>query len=133
MSSARHQARVAAVQLLYAFDMGASAPEKILEENKLADKYKAFAVEMYSGALANLSAIDARIVATINKDWTIERLGRVERAILRLACFELLFCQTDSPIVINEAVMLAKEFADDDAPKLINGMLETVRREKAAQ
>lgn len=133
MSSARHQARVAAVQMLYAFDMGSSAPEKILEENKLADKYKAFALEAFNGAASNLAAIDSRISATINKDWTIERLGRVERAILRLACFELLFSQTDSPIVINEAVMLAKELADDDAPKLINGMLEAVRREKAAK
>lgn len=102
-----------------------------MEENKLGEKYKAFALELYGGAKAYGDQINARLSAVLPDQWPIERLGCVERAILRLACYELLFSALDAPVVINEAVELAKELADDNAPTLINGILETIRKNRA--
>jgi N utilization substance protein B len=132
--SARHQARLIAVQMLYAYDMIDQTQDSahFLEESKLSDKYKTFACNLFEGVCAQLESIDRRLRLSLNKDWEIDRLGRVERSILRLGCYELLFTAIDPPIAISEAVELAKEMADDNAPKLINGVLETIRKERTA-
>ncbi|EOX5888057.1 transcription antitermination factor NusB, partial [Campylobacter coli] len=60
----------------------------------------------------------------------IEKLGHIERAILRLGAYELLFTDTPNAIVINEAIELAKELANDNSPKFINGVLDTLVKAK---
>ena len=60
------------------------------------------------------------------KDWSLERLLKTDRIILRMATFEILNSYTPSKVVINEAVELAKQFSDDDHYKFINGVLSNI-------
>jgi N utilization substance protein B len=64
------------------------------------------------------------------KDWDYEGIGKVEKAIMRLGAYEILVAKTDKAIIINEAVELAKELADEKSPQFINGVLDALDKEK---
>ena len=129
----RHHARMAVVSLLYAFDLGngntVEHTSEILEEKKIRNKQKDFALELYEGVMANLEACDKAIIENL-KEWDFERLGSIERATLRLASFEILFGDLDSAVVINEAVEITKSFGTEQSPKFINGVLDAVSKNK---
>ena len=63
------------------------------------------------------------------ENWAFERIAKVDLAILRLAVYELKFAATPTPVVINEAIELAKEYASDDSKRFINGMLDRIAKE----
>ena len=125
----RHHARKAVVGLLYAYDLGneeiAKFSEDILEESKIRNKQREFSLRLFKGTVDNLEAIDEEIQKHL-KSWDYSSLGKVEKAILRLGSFEILFDQIERAIIINEAVELAKELADEKSPKFINGVLDAV-------
>jgi N utilization substance protein B len=125
----RHQARKAVVGLLYAYDLGNINIEKfsedILEERKIRNKQREFSLRLFKGTIQNLDKIDAEIQKHL-KGWDYNSLGKVEKAILRVATFEILFDKIERAIIINEAVELAKELADEKSPKFINGVLDAV-------
>lgn len=129
----RQQARMAVVSLLYAFDLGngniAEHTDEILEEKKIRNKQKDFALTLYEGVMANIKAVDKAIIANL-KDWDFERLGAIERATLRLAAYEILFGDLDSAVVINEAVEITKAFGTEQSPKFINGVLDAISRDR---
>ena len=129
----RHHARMAVVSLLYAFDLGngntAEHTAEILEEKKIRNKQKDFALDLYAGVMENLDACDEQIIEHL-KDWDFERLGSIERATLRLAAYEILFGKLDSAVVINEAVEITKAFGTEQSPKFINGVLDAISRDK---
>ena len=129
----RHHARMAVVSLLYAFDLGngntAEHTDEILEEKKIRNKQKDFALDLYEGVMSNLDACDKQIVEHL-KEWDFERLGSIERATLRLASYEILFGQLDSAVVINEAVEITKAFGTEQSPKFINGVLDAIAKDK---
>ncbi len=64
------------------------------------------------------------------KDWTIDRLGNTDQAILRIGIYELLYTKTPEVVCINEAIELAKKYSDDDVRKMINGVLDKVYHNK---
>ncbi|MFP3394393.1 transcription antitermination factor NusB, partial [Brevibacillus sp. SIMBA_076] len=79
--------------------------------------------QLVTGTLEHIEDIDALLVENL-KNWRLDRLGNVERTILRMATFELLYVETiPENVTINEAVELAKSFADEEAGKLVNGVL----------
>ena len=125
----RHQARSAVIGLLYAYDLGneniAKFSDEILEESKIRNKQRAFSNELFSGTVENLEKLDTEIVAHL-KEWDYETIGKVEKAIMRLGAYEILIAGTDRAIIINEAVELAKELADEKSPKFINGVLDAI-------
>jgi len=129
----RQQARMAVVSLLYAYDLGngntSEHSEEILEEKKIRNKQKDFALDLYAGVMENLEACDKAIVEHL-KEWDFERLGSIERATLRLASYEILFSQLDSAVIINEAVEITKAFGTEQSPKFINGVLDAVSKAK---
>lgn len=129
----RHHARMAVVSLLYAFDLGngntAQHTDEILEEKKIRNKQRDFALDLYSGVMSNLDACDEKIIAHL-KDWDFKRLGSIERATLRLAAYEILFGELDSAVVINEAVEITKAFGTEQSPKFINGVLDAISKDK---
>ena len=129
----RHHARMAVVSLLYAFDLGngntAEHTDEILEEKKIRNKQKDFALDLYEGVMSNLDACDKQIVEHL-KEWDFERLGSIERATLRLASYEILFGSLDSAVVINEAVEITKAFGTEQSPKFINGVLDAIAKDK---
>ena len=125
----RHQARTAVVGLLYAYDLGneniAKFSDEILEEDKIRNKQREFSHQLFNGTVENLKMLDEEIEKHLN-DWDYDSIGKVEKAILRLGAYEILVAKTDRAIIINEAVELAKELADDKSPKFINGVLDAI-------
>jgi N utilization substance protein B len=128
----RHHARMAVVSLLYAYDLGngniAEHTDEILEEKKIRNKQKDFALALFDGVMQNLEACDKAIVEHL-KEWDFERLGSIERATLRLASYEILFGELDPAVVINEAVEITKAFGTEQSPKFINGVLDAIAKD----
>ena len=125
----RTQARESVIGLLYAYDLGnegiAKFVDDILEEKKIRNKQKDFALNLFNGTIENLEKIDAEITSHLNQG-TMEDIGSVEKSILRLAIYEILFEDLQKAIVINEAIELSKKLASDGAPKFVNGLLDKV-------
>lgn len=130
----RHHARMAVVSLLYAYDLGnksiAEYSDEILEDKKIRNKQKEFAMTLFRGVMEHLEEVDASIVKHL-KEWDFDRLGSIERATLRLGAYETLYSGLDSAVVINEAIEVAKAFGTEQSPKFINGVLDAIAREKA--
>jgi transcription antitermination protein NusB len=122
----RREARRAAVFLLYQWDV-TETPLGSLFEGEV-DEYTKRVAEAVA---AHAAEIDARITAASN-DWPADRLGAVERNVLRVAVEELDTAEVPPEVVLDEAVTLAKRYASDDAGKLVNGILGRIVREKAA-
>ncbi len=131
----RHHARMAVVSLLYAFDLGngntSEHTSEILEEKKIRNKQKDFALDLYEGVMEHLESVDKAIVEHL-KEWDFERLGTIERATLRLAGYEILFTELDDAVIINEAVEITKAFGTEQSPKFINGVLDAISKDKKA-
>jgi N utilization substance protein B len=125
----RHQARTAVVGLLYAYDLGneniAQFADDILEADKIRNKQREFSHALFAGTIEHLDRLDAEIEKHL-KEWRYDKIGKVEKAILRLGAYEILIAGTDRPIIINEAVNLAKELADEKSPQFINGVLDAI-------
>lgn len=130
----RHQARTAVVGLLYAYDLGneniSKFSDEILEADKIRNKQRAFSHNLFDGTIQNLEIIDTEIQKYL-KGWDYNSIGRVEKAILRLATYEIMIEGVDKRIIINEAIELAKALADDKSPKFINAVLDSVGKEEA--
>jgi N utilization substance protein B len=129
----RHQVRESVVGLLYAVDMGNEEIDKfveeIFEEKKIRNQQRAFALSLYQGIRENIKTIDSALNEQL-KEWELSKLGTVERAILRLGAYELLFSDVDDAVVINEAIELAKELGNDTSPKFVNGVLDALKKGK---
>jgi N utilization substance protein B len=127
----RTQARESVIGLLYAYDLGneeiAKFSDIILEDKKIRNKQKEFAMNLFNGTLENIEKIDIEIAEHLKKR-EISDVGFVEKAILRLSIYELLFTELDKPIIINEAIELSKRLAIDNAPKFINGVLDSIEK-----
>jgi N utilization substance protein B len=125
----RTQARESVIGLLYAYDLGnegiAKFVDEILEEKKIRNKQKDFALKLFNGSIENLEKIDTEIISHLNQG-TLEDIGSVEKSILRLAIYEILFEDLPKAVVINEAIELSKKLASDGAPKFVNGLLDKV-------
>ena len=129
----RHQARMAVVSLLYAYDLGnqsiADFSDEIMEEKKIRNKQRDFAMDLFRGVVEHLEKIDEAIVKHL-KDWDFDRLGSIERATLRLGEYEIMFGELDSAVIINEAIEVTKAFGSEQSPKFINGVLDAISKEK---
>lgn len=130
----RHQVRESIVGLLYAEDIGNIGNNKfrdeIFEEKKIRNQQKDFAISLYEGVQENIEEIDIALDRHL-KEWNLENIGNIERAILRLGTYELLYTKLDSAVIINEAIELAKKLCNETSPKFVNGVLDAVLKEKA--
>ncbi|DAB31469.1 MAG TPA: transcription antitermination factor NusB [Sulfurospirillum sp. UBA11407] len=129
----RHQVRESIVGLLYASDIGNEGIDKFLddifEEKKIRNKQKEFALDLYNGIKLHLEEVD-KIINLYLKEWDLANIGNIERAILRLGAYELLYSELDDAVVINEAIELAKKLCNDTSPKFINGVLDAIKTNK---
>ena len=127
----RTQARESVIGLLYAYDLGNEGivkfVDEILEDKKIRNQQKEFALKIFNGTVENIEAIDNEIKAHLNQG-TLEDIGSVEKSILRLAVYEILFENLQKAIVINEAIELSKRLASDGAPKFINAILDQIKK-----
>ncbi|MBU6299936.1 MAG: transcription antitermination factor NusB [Verrucomicrobia bacterium] len=133
MANSRRRGREAALQLLFASDL----------ENQLADgqnreafwelctanpKGRKFAEDLVDGVLRHLLLIDQALAACL-ENFEVNRLAAVDRNLLRLATFELLFVpDVPPPVVINEAIEIAKAFGTPDSGRFVNGVLDQIRK-----
>ncbi|MDE5602917.1 MAG: transcription antitermination factor NusB, partial [Helicobacter sp.] len=127
----RSQVRRVVIQLLYAYGSGndkiGDFIEEVLQEQKIKNTQKQFAMNLFFGAIHHLKEIDLRITHQL-KEWNFSRIGEMEKAILRLGVYEIIYTPTDKAIVINEALEIAKNFCNDNSTKFINGVLDGVCR-----
>ncbi|HEY8028668.1 MAG TPA: transcription antitermination factor NusB [Gaiellaceae bacterium] len=124
--TSRREARRAAVFLLYQWDVTGSELGSLYDGD--VDEYTRTLTEAVA---AHAPELDARITAA-SDDWPADRLGAVERNILRVALEELDAGDVPNEVVLDEAITLAKRYASDDAGRLVNGILGRIVREKAA-
>ena len=123
----RRTAREKALQALFQIDLAQTDVQDAINnvlENQPKDAYLEFLVV---GAVENLEKIDEIIKANL-ENWTIERLGNIDRNILRIATFEMLK-STDVPVnvVIDESIEIAKVYGDDQSSKFVNAVLSKVK------
>lgn len=133
MSSARTNARKAAVQALYQWQMtGQSLVEierQFKEEDRLKDAQKSYFTELFHGVPKNLAEIDLALTEFVDRP--VDMIDPVERAILRIGVYELIN-RLDMPyrVVLNEGINLAKYFGADGSHKYVNGILDKVAQQK---
>lgn len=132
--AARSKARKRALDVLYESDLRATDPLTTLAERiRLADPpVNDYTVELVEGVQAHHDRIDA-ILTEYAEGWTVARMPDVDRAILRLGVYELLWRdEVPDPVAIDEAVELAKSLSTDESPRFVNGVLARVLRDRPA-
>ncbi len=129
----RRRARESAIQCLYQWEVTGADPELILQgywesRGRVDADLKRFAESLVLGTVAHAEEIDA-MISKQSLHWRMERLGLVEKSILRLGGYELIYeDETPAAVVIDEAVELSKRFADAEAGPFINGVLDGMRK-----
>ena len=139
MASNRHLGRIVALQTLYEFEFRTQSEDKTVDIDEILqrnlDRYKdeiddtTFVQELVAGTSEHQSELDDKI-RPMAPEWPLEQVARVDRNILRLGLYELLYRSEQVPpkVAINEAVELAKAFGSDNSSKFINGVLGTAYR-----
>ncbi len=139
MASNRHLGRIVALQSLYEYEFRISSEDKSAEIDEILsrnlERYqeeiddKEFVSGLVHGTLENQEALDNHI-RPLAPEWPLEQIARIDRNILRLGLYELLYRADQVPpkVAINEAVELAKAFGSDNSSKFINGVLGTAYR-----
>lgn len=129
----RHRARARAVDLLFEAEAKDTDPSRLVSERIVQAEFNpeipavpGYTTEIVGGVADNRERVDSVIADHLHK-WTLERLPAVDRAVLRVAVWELLFADDVPPFVaVDEAVELAKELSTDDSPAFVNGVLGSV-------
>ncbi len=124
----RHEAREAILRLLYRLEFKDVSLEELLSEEDLNDQ-EDFVRERLRGIMAHREEID-HIIDRRAEGWGIDRLAAVDRNILRLGIYEILYTDIPPEVAIDEAVELAKEYGTENAPAFINAILDRVWKEK---
>jgi N utilization substance protein B len=130
----RHQAREAALQILYFCEV-AHAPADVAMEAffrehapEASEPTRAFAEQLVRGTLADAAELDA-LIAAHSQNWRLERLATIDRLILRLASWELQQGPDSPPaVVMDEAIELARTFSTDGSVAFVNGVLDAMRK-----
>ena len=136
MASNRHLGRMLALQTLYEYEFRTQSDDKWADASEILkrnlDRYKSsvddvdFIDRLVQGVLKQQGQLDEKL-QPLAPEWPLEQIARIDRAVLRLGLYELIYSQDEVPhkVVINEAVELAKAFGSDNSGKFINGVLGT--------
>jgi transcription antitermination protein NusB len=136
-AAARRRAREAALQMLYQWEIGRVSPgDTILtywsardQAEDVGDRHREFANALLRGTTGRVEEID-RLLGSSAQNWRVERMAVLDRAVLRLATYELLAePATPAKVVINEALELARAYSGEEAVLFVNGVLDGVRKE----
>ena len=131
----RTQAREYALQILYQIDVRNDPEDKILvdfwKNIEAEPEVSDFAAKLVIGTIRNKKKVD-EMISKYASNWKLNRMAVIDRNVLRMAAYELLFCEDIPPKVsINEAVDLAKKFGDTESGKFVNGILDKINKEEA--
>jgi N utilization substance protein B len=135
MMTRRSRAREVALQLLYQRDLNPRADRPDVErftKDRLRDPaLESFALDLYDGVLAHQAEIDRRLGEAAS-NWRLPRMTAVDRNVLRLGSFEVLFAPETPPgVALNEAIELARRYGSADSPAFVNGVLDKLRQSAA--
>lgn len=133
----RTVSREFALQVLYQVDITRDTPEAALEnfwsvrsQEEIGAELKEFTSKLVKGVVSNMAEIDKKI-SEYAANWQLKRMAVVDRNIMRMGCFEIIYCDDiPSKVSINEAVDLAKKFSGIEAGKFVNAILDKVKIEK---
>lgn len=130
--SSRRKSRELALQMLFQWEVGGHAPERVLDLVRRSQKSEAdvdpFACSLFEGTLREIESLD-RLVRHHAEHWRLERMAAVDRNILRLALYELIHHpETPHAVVINEALEIARRFSGADSVEFVNGVLDAIRK-----
>lgn len=134
----RSRAREVALQLLFQRDVNPGVPRSAVErfvQERLGDPaLNQFCLRMYDGVLQHIAAIDSRLTGAA-ENWRLARMAIVDRNVLRLGAYEVLFAveETPGPVALNEAIELARRFGSADSPGFVNGVLDNLLRARKAE
>ena len=126
----RHAARELALKALFAYDVGKNEPgmimELLFEEEIIDTTSKEFSVYLVEGVIENMATID-QMIEKYALEWALDRMPAVDRNIMRVALFEILF-SPDIPkaVIINEAIELAKAYGSEDSARFVNGIVGNI-------
>lgn len=128
MSSRRHQAREVVLQMLFQKDLNPDVSpdmirEQIQEMLENNEQLCRFAWGLFAGTMESRKIIDQKI-ESVAANWTVSRMPPTDRNAIRLGAFELLFTDTPHPVVIDEALELAKSFGSAQSAAFVNGILD---------
>jgi N utilization substance protein B len=127
----RSRAREVALQLLFERDFNPKVPRPVIERfagERLRDPgLTPFCLGLYDGVLAHAGEIDQRL-ATAAENWRLPRMAAVDRNVLRLGAYELLYTpETPAGVVLDEAIELARRYGSADSPGFVNGVLDSLK------
>ena len=127
-SSSRSKARKRALDILFEAELRGIDPVATLEERAAAadPPVREYTTKLVRGVVAHASEIDARISACLAPGWTLPRMPRVDRNVLRIAVFEIDYGEVPDAVAVSEAVQLVSELSTEDSPAFVNGVLRTV-------
>ena len=132
--STRRQARECALQMLYTFDNCQMDEKNIFkcfdEILPVESAYREFAVNIFRGVCSYQDRIDS-LIEKYADNWEIDRMATIDRNIMRIAAYEMLYTK-DTPVsvIIDEAVEIAKRFSNKDSSKFVNGILDKLKDER---
>jgi N utilization substance protein B len=129
--SLRTKSREFAMQMLFQWDMSqqefAKLEARFWKSAMAAVKTRAFANQLFEGAAKDVARLD-EIIGKHCENWRFERLAAIDRAILRLAIYEMGAADTPAKVVLNEAVDLAKKYSSEESGGFVNGVLDSIRK-----
>jgi N utilization substance protein B len=131
----RRKAREYALQGLYMCELRAPGDGNFLEtakslswvEENIAEDIRTFSVMLIEGTVEKTAEIDA-LIDKYSKNWKLERLSAVDKSILRMSIFELLYASIPAAVAINEGIELAKIYGGDGSGQFINGILDAINK-----
>jgi transcription antitermination protein NusB len=127
-SPTRTKARKRALDILFEAELRDTDPLTTLAERveSASPPVRDFTRELVEGVINNHTSIDVRIAAALSPGWTLPRLPRVDRNVLRIAVYEIDYTDIADAIAVSEAVGLVADLSTDDSPAFVNGVLGTV-------
>lgn len=130
----RSRAREVALQLLFQLDFNPNVDRPAIEQfvqGRIRDaKDREFCLRLYDGVRQNLPAIDERL-AEVAENWRLPRMHAVDRNVLRLGAYELLYeRETPVAVIITEAIELSRRFGNKDSPAFVNGLLDRIAQKR---
>ncbi|MDD5455493.1 MAG: transcription antitermination factor NusB [Candidatus Margulisbacteria bacterium] len=130
----RSTARKLAMQALYQYQVQKANQEEILDYTLTKDQYieetRSFAAEIFNGCIDNMNMLD-KLIADYAIDWKLDRIALIDKAILRVAIWEMLFTDTSIKVIISEAIELIRKYSVYEAIKFINGVLGGIAKNRA--
>jgi transcription antitermination protein NusB len=127
----RREARRLAVSILYQADLAGRPPAEVVDEQRaLGSRIPGFAEQLVEGVEEKREELD-RLIGEHAEGWTVPRMAAVDRAVLRVACYEMLFREdVPTPVAIDEAVATAKDLSTEASGRFVNGVLGRIARER---